>query len=1220
MSQTTVGSRGTFFQRHAVVVLCAVFFLLPFALRGARMALQGMKNDVKDWLPEDFPETRVLEWFGRHFINERFVVVTWPGCSTDDPRYGLMIKKLENYIVTPGEEQRIPTAEEAAKDAEKRRLRQDARARQLADRLGLFDTGDYRTNWGGRQEKWLQGDGESWYFITPDGKLYQWTGGRTALTAFRIAWNQWLRKQPVEGTLVANLAHEGPGPNRYYQDPRLITARYYSSLVTGPMVVDRLARPDGPLWPYGDVAEDEKPLLARAKAYERLVGSLFGRPLYEGFNWTARQLAALLPAEKLAELPADWHTKFDQFIAERVKTRYGGDVERLKEAPLWEREILWQEAFAALGVSPPAPQTCLVLTLSEPGKRDMRRVVGRPMLGRARGHLLALAEECSISTDDEHGDLRLGGPPVDNVAIDEEGAITLVRLVGFCIALGIGLSYLCLRSLLVTFMVFLVGGMSAVVSLSIVYWTGWTVDAILMSMPSLVYVLGMSAAVHIVNYYRDACHEHGLAGACERALKHGWFPCSLCALTTALGLISLFASSLTPIRKFGLFSAIGVMATLAILYSYLPAALQIWPPGYHLEKGVRVTERGGASSWLSEMWVRFGRWIARHNLAVAGGCVLLLVVVGYGVTKIKTSVQLLKLFSSDAKIIRDYRWLEQHVGELVPMELVVRVHPSMLRPTAEELATRAVEDPEDRFRLNVLERMEISQRIQAAVEREFGPEGRKIVGRGLSAATFGPEFPPPEAGGLLGRVRNIVNLKLEQNVEEFRHTDYLRQDQSPEHFGSELWRISLRVGALNDVDYGQFVHELKNVVEPVVAAYRYRERILRALAAQRAAAGQAELGFSRAQLAILGAEDPLAPCEETRHKSHAASAKSSIDQTSLFTEALAPLLINAGLDGPFRPHWVGADELKQLTEDQIRQALSAYDAVVLVREVPAVSVDFLKQHARLLIDARDHRYQLDRTPTSAERDDHVQVIYTGVVPVVYKAQRVLLTSLVESFISSFFMIALVMMLLVSNDRRRWYRMVNIPGGLISMLPNVFPVFLVFGAMGHLGVLVDIGSMMTASVALGIAVDNTIHFLTWFRTGIRMGLSRHEAIEMAYERCASAMTTTTIIGGLGLSVFMLSTFTPTQRFGALMLTILVAALVGDLVMNPALLAGPLGRFFEPRDRWARNDGQTPPPQVTSGDGRSVRAPHDGRRLAAESPAKQWRHDYSHGIVSETKEID
>ena len=59
---------------------------------------------------------------------------------------------------------------------------------------------------------------------------------------------------------------------------------------------------------------------------------------------------------------------------------------------------------------------------------------------------------------------------------------------------------------------------------------------------------------------------------------------------------------------------------------------------------------------------------------------------------------------------------------------------------------------------------------------------------------------------------------------------------------------------------------------------------------------------------------------------------------------------------------------------------------------------------------------------------------------------------------------------------------------------------------------------------------------------------------------TAMTQTTLIGGLGLAVFAFSTFTPTQRFGVMMVTLLAAALVGDLILLPALLAGPLGRFF------------------------------------------------------------
>jgi hypothetical protein len=55
----------------------------------------------------------------------------------------------------------------------------------------------------------------------------------------------------------------------------------------------------------------------------------------------------------------------------------------------------------------------------------------------------------------------------------------------------------------------------------------------------------------------------------------------------------------------------------------------------------------------------------------------------------------------------------------------------------------------------------------------------------------------------------------------------------------------------------------------------------------------------------------------------------------------------------------------------------------------------------------------------------------------------------------------------------------------------------------------------------------------------------------------------LIGGLGLSVFALSTFTPTQCFGIMMFVLLIAALVGDLILLPALLAGPLGKFLCPK---------------------------------------------------------
>ena len=66
--------------------------------------------------------------------------------------------------------------------------------------------------------------------------------------------------------------------------------------------------------------------------------------------------------------------------------------------------------------------------------------------------------------------------------------------------------------------------------------------------------------------------------------------------------------------------------------------------------------------------------------------------------------------------------------------------------------------------------------------------------------------------------------------------------------------------------------------------------------------------------------------------------------------------------------------------------------------------------------------------------------------------------------------------------------------------------------------------------------------------------------LAYDRCATAMLQTTIIGGLGLAVFATSTFTPTQQFGYLMISMLGAALLGDLLLLPAILVSPLGRPF------------------------------------------------------------
>ncbi|MCC9629572.1 MMPL family transporter [Blastopirellula sp. JC732] len=1055
--------RPTFFQRYSLLILMAVFFLIPFALRGARLSLERMKNDVKDWLPDDFSETKDLSWFRDHFLGEQFVLISWEGCSADDQRLQLLAEKL------------VPTA---PTDGDKKFGAQVAGHDQnfAGDRYGLYLTGNLYENWGGEEEKWFKGTGEKWYYLLPDGELRSWNGGSTMLGAMYRSGERLLTGgNKLSGEYAATV------DKKYYKRPATLQAHLFKSVVTGPQVLAQLAEPGGSLLRDEENANGEDLAEANRIAHERLQGVLFG---------------------------------------------------------------------------PDGEQTCLIATLSDAGKVDLRRTLGRGFMGRPLGRLRELAIEAGISQDELH----LGGPPVDNVAIDEEGEITLARLVLFAVAVGVFLSYLCLRSIKLTIMVFFVGGVSAITSMSLVYWLGSAPDAVLMSMPAVVYVLGLAGAIHIINYYKDAVEEEGLDGAPEMAVAHGWRPCLIAALTTALGLGSLATSNIAPIKKFGIFSALGVMATLALLFTYLPAALQQWPPKLKKSKEGALQAKSPLTVWMENFSLRVADFIVARSTLVAGLCFLSFIIFGYGLTQIKTSVQLLKMFDGGSEIIQDYAWLEQHIGKLVPMELVVRVEPQLQGTSGNEPPADAEQVAEEKFKYTFLERMEMAQRVQNAVEDVLGPQGRDLVGNGMSVATFAPEL--PESGGTTRdfAIRGAYNRRLEEHREEFLKTDYLRQEAD----GAELWRVSLRLGALQDIEYGRFVTDLREIAEPVMAAYRKRDEILRTI--DKANDGK---GFVTERVTILG-PNFMAYDEQKAKRDAGEPVAYTLDPQQIYAMTLRDLLINARLSVNYFDPIGNAEHPDGNSQARLDLLMKRDQYFVVVADSPKYDLDAIKAAGKTLIYATEYQYD-PTAPQYAVTDPdlpQLTIVYTGVVPVVYKAARTLLSSLVESTLWAFGLIALVMAWVLKSVR----------AGIVSMLPNVFPVVLIFGFMGMAGIEVDIGTMMTASVAMGIAVDDTIHFLTWFRWGLDKGLNRGDAIREAYRRCAVAMMQTTIIGGLGLAVFAVSSFTPTQRFGYLMVSLLAAALLGDLVFLPALLAGPLGSMFRP-DRKAHlsggpSDGETP----------------------------------------------
>lgn len=179
----------------------------------------------------------------------------------------------------------------------------------------------------------------------------------------------------------------------------------------------------------------------------------------------------------------------------------------------------------------------------------------------------------------------------------------------------------------------------------------------------------------------------------------------------------------------------------------------------------------------------------------------------------------------------------------------------------------------------------------------------------------------------------------------------------------------------------------------------------------------------------------------------------------------------------------------------------------------------------------------------------VTVSITGLRSVIERAHFALLSDLGGSFVTAFVLIAPVMMLIVRG----------VGSGLLLMIPNLLPVVLVFGSMGWLGIKLDVASILTASVALGIAVDDTLHFMTWFIRSRRLGHSSTDAVRDAMAGCARPMLHTSVICTGSMLPFFFSDFLPTSKFALLMILILSGAILGDLILLPAILQSPLGRL-------------------------------------------------------------
>ncbi|WP_397570785.1 RND family transporter [Schlesneria sp. T3-172] len=546
------------------------------------------------------------------------------------------------------------------------------------------------------------------------------------------------------------------------------------------------------------------------------------------------------------------------------------------------------------------------------------------------------------------------------------------------------MAYVLVRNVRLASMILFVAMFTAFGALALISFTGGSMNMILSVMPTLLIVLTLSGAIHVVNYWKHAASADESSAIVE-SIRSAWSPCSLASLTTAIGLISLSTSELSPVREFGLYAACGTMFSLLMIIYGLPALMQMWAGPIPREK---PSDQGG--------WRFFGRIVTVHPGLQSLLVIAVAVALSWGISKMQTETKVIRYFPEKSQIAQDYWFIETNLGGVMPVETVIRFDEQAQRDST------------------FLDRMELVRQIQEKMWSH--PE----ISGSVSLADFQPvsEQPPEDASFIVRtkhqkratiiqqRIRDgeIPGARSFYSVAEQSHDLHQPGDHRLNQAGDELWRITAQVNVMTE-----------NSFEKILA------------------------------------------------------------------------------------------DLHQMAQEVLK------------------------------LQAGSHH------------------LITGKVPLFVQTQHAVLESLISSFGLAFALIFVVFTITLRS----------FPAALIAMIPNLLPITVVFGAASWMGQRIDIGSMITASIALGIAVDGTLHYLAWFKRAMSDGSRRRDAAIHAMVHSGPALLQTSAAVGFGLLLLVPAELTLISRFGSLMASMIGVALLGDLVLLPQLVSGPFGRFFEPK---------------------------------------------------------
>ena len=811
---------------------------------------------------------------------------------------------------------------------------------------------------------------------------------------------------------------------------------------------------------------------------------------------------------------------------------YTGSPEDM--AAIKQRLVDWQEMYNRVIITDDGKTTQLMITLQP--KDENGDMLNSKKQMKALHDIQKICETALEGSDLE---VRYFGDPVlsDNgYTFMVSDLLILIPFVALVVLLSLYFSFHTWSGTLLPLITVL---MATVWSVGIMCMLNVTFTIIGSVIPVCLVACGSAYGIHVLTHYyigldkiEGEITKESHAGAIEYGLKDVWIAVVLAGVTTVAGFISNITSPIMPLKSFSVFAAAGVVFSLLLSMTFIPAMLYVTPiskVGKHWRNKNRISAKlkmklekqlkrqGGktsAEATTNTLYMIYHFFSGtKPRLIVSTAVLLLVAVIGFKMLIVDTA--LVNYFPPDSKFREDISYVDEHLAGSNTLYLIVSGEEKDAEEVAAESAGESVAD-------------------SVASDFDFGTSDTGAADSVASDFDFG------------GSTDDFGFGEASSGTDDFGFGDASGADSSESAEAPKQYYMLTNPEILNAVDGMQeYLLARHEGIGKMVSFTTFIKRMNQVM-------------NSPVDDAKLSSTITVQQGLEMLHKAYTSAGGKDADVQQIVLELERQLNFN-GLDYYEVPYDVAKypvstrDELGDLvtqylyllSSQQIQRFANNMTMPTAIRTQVQLRTHSTDETAAIIADAQ--AYAAKHFPKG------YKIEATGNGEMEYTMTKMVVDSQTTSILLS---LAMVFIIISLSFKSPW-------AGIIGAIPLGLTILLNFMVMGYAGIALDLCTSIIASVAIGVGIDYTIHFMETYRAQRALTDDLEEVTKNTFKTSGRGILTNAIAVGLGFCVLLFSRFIILRYIGALVAVVMFTSSTLAMTVIPGLL-----NAFDPKFMWSK----------------------------------------------------